>query len=854
MEIIAPATVEGHYNLWHNNVFKGHVTNNFFGTKEIRNYLNPIRVGIRFKDISVKDVSSWLDRNETFSSWSSCVPDTVGSALLTLKGKPGVGKSVLMKVAVEAAKTPQENKVPVTVLKYFFNNSPENPADDQEWRRTSNSLFASLLGQLLHSSLVSDKLLKDLKRWDQATDEQRKEDFFASSHLQEMIKSIILNNGDAAKPDPMRFCIFIDAVNECSDTGSQDSGLKTVLRFIRNLLDAALAARVDLRVCISRRHLPHIGQDEPPTREIDIDSHTTELVRDFLWRKLDIARGDNAETEYKMRMFHFRWFDQCGNGFGWASSAVESFLAVLNDGTLNSATWQAVFEQHQRGDVSSLSFHHTYRRILLDIDSAESGKAAEAVNLIQLVLAACRSLTTDELGHVLEYMDGVGKGNKTIKLSTEAMRKYLRHQSYGIIGTMVKETLSGEFFQEQELLDPKGPSHEQVQFIHSTVNSFLLGDQGLMSLRTGLARSEVDCHWTMFTHCTRALEDCEFEAVSVGEASFLNYAGEFWAYHAQAADGMFAPHGKPPAFFLRRCSAKKTSQVLKLLMHRLKVAAESGSSVLASAIKGGRLEEHGDDLLVVLAAFGCTGLLRQHLATCNGCRTACVEKKEKLYAAVSWALMGTWVSTAQYLIEEYFQEGDIDRAYAGKTLLYMACNYIRTKPEEIVKFLLDKGADSAALSPCMTYEYPLHLAIGTGGKMWLVELLLRQGDDKAHQLLRQRRDHEGDCKGWTALHTAVGNPRVACRVRRKKLQAILDAAPSSGLSDLLELRDCNGNTPGELAKMVCEAAGEDPSDLLDILDEFDNGRQPEKMAVAVVEGGKGGLWSGLLSYLPRGRG
>ncbi|TLD30853.1 hypothetical protein PspLS_02210 [Pyricularia sp. CBS 133598] len=852
MEIIAPATVEGHYNVWHNNVFKGHVTNNFFGTKEIRNSLNPIRVGIRFKDISVKDVSSWLHHNKTFSSWNSCVPNTVGGALLTLRGKPGAGKSVLMKVAVEAAEAQHENKVSITVLRYFFNNSPENPAKDQEWRRTSNAFFASLLAQLLQPSLVSAEVFKNLKQWDQATDEQRKVDFFTSSNLQELIKRIILSNGDATKPDHTRFRIFVDALNECSDAGPQDSGLKTVLSFIRDLLETALAAGVDLRVCISRRHLPHMSQDEPPTREIDIDSHTTELVRDFLWRKLDIARGDMTQTEFKMRMFHFRWFDQCGNGFGWASSAVESFLAVLNDGTLNTATWQAVFEQHQRGDVSSLGFHNTYRRILQDIDAAETGKATEAVNLIQLVLVACRSLTTNELGHALEYMEGVSKGSKVVKLSAEAMRKYLRHQSYGIIGTMVKETLAGELFLKQDLPEPKNSS-EEVQFIHSTVNSFLLGDQGLMSLRPSLAKSEADCHWTMFTHCTRALEDCDFEATSVGEASFLNYAGEFWAYHAQTADGMFDPHGKPPVFFLRRCSTKKASQVLKLLMHRLEVAAESGSSLLSSAVKGGRLAEHGDDLLVVLAAFGCTGLLRQHLTTCSSCRTACVEKKEKLYAAVAWALMGTWVSTAQFLIEEYFKGADIDTPYASKTLLYMACNYIRTNPEEIVKFLLAKGADAAASSPCMTYQYPLHLAIGTGGKMWLVELLLSQGDDKAHQILRQQRTHEGDCKGWTVLHTAVGNPRVACRVRRKKLQAILDAAPSSGLSDLLELRDGNGNTPGELAKKVCEEAGEDPSDLLDILEEFDNGRQPEKEAVAVPEGGMGGLWSGLLSYLPVGR-
>lgn len=344
---------------------------------------------------------------------------------------------------------------------------------------------------------------------------------------------------------------------------------------------------------------------------------------------------------------------------------------------------------------------------------------------------------------------------------------------------------------------------------------FLLSERGLPSLRQGLASSEKECPLKLFDCCTRALDAWDAKDDSEG-VKFLDYAGEFWVRHAQMADALLDATGEAPYQLLRKCNLNsgKVQRILGFLMERIRSSMGTEWCLV---------RDYADTILVVLAAFGCTTLLKQHLVTCRDCQQACETKSDRLAAALASSLMGRWVATAQYLIDKYCRGNVNTLRHNNITLLYTVCYHVTENPDKMAKFLLDKGADAAApsLSP---HECPLHVAI-TYGNSSLVELLLAD-EKKAHELLRLQRK-AGQHKGWTALHTAVGNRLATLQQRKDILQAILRAAPRSGLADLLEIKDGQGNTPGELAEIVCK----DAASLHDLLEEFDNGRRPGSACV-----------------------
>lgn len=84
----------------------------------------------------------WLFRHETYGKW--LCPDYLGEhvGLLLLKGKPGAGKSILMKEAVSRSSRDEERSK-YHVASYFFD------AKGNQLQRSIVGLLRSILYQLL---------------------------------------------------------------------------------------------------------------------------------------------------------------------------------------------------------------------------------------------------------------------------------------------------------------------------------------------------------------------------------------------------------------------------------------------------------------------------------------------------------------------------------------------------------------------------------------------------------------------------------------------------------------------------------------------------------------------------------
>ncbi|EJT69692.1 hypothetical protein GGTG_12575 [Gaeumannomyces tritici R3-111a-1] len=318
--------------------------------------------------------------------------------------------------------------------------------------------------------------------------------------------------------------------------------------------------------------------------------------------------------------------------------------------------------------VDEISWPAEEKRYEVALREMERSGHGDAVEVLQIVLASIRDMKTDELRYAFAFRPEV-KGFDKIEKRGEST---VMHQDSAEFKSQMAQQSFG-------LRQPEaGVRH--VDVIHTSVKRFLGGGTGLPSLLALPSRSEVDCHLLLFVCCIRALVFCDLrDDVGASRVKFLLYAGEHWPRHAQAADKVLDTSGKGVLELLPRCTSQKGKQMLNLLFERLR---ESGDAL--SRLPG----DGGDSMLVmpvVLAAFG----------------------QDRVKMALKHALRGCWFDTARYLIElDCARGGSVCDLFFGCTLIYRVCSCPRPPPEELLKFLLEKGADTTV--PSGTHEeYPL---------------------------------------------------------------------------------------------------------------------------------------------------
>ncbi|KAF6798811.1 nacht and ankyrin domain protein [Colletotrichum musicola] len=709
-----------------------------------------------------------------------------------LRAKPGTGKSVLMKEAVLSS----TRDTSIVTLHHFFDNPHEGGHVDMS-RKSSNACLRSLLGQLLRQ--VPIKPMDEIKKWNGSLPEERDLAFWTDSELQKTIKKVI---GDNASQDRSFRCrIFIDALDESSNShnGSSEkteqAGSLTILRFIADLLSTALKDGVDVGAFVSRRYLPDFGAREPKAQQIDLAKHSRGAVQRYIERQLRDLDDPALQLGLLQELIH-----RSSDGFLWAT--------VVTNQIQEAADWATAKELYDLAEGLPSDFDDMYEKALSHVHSARS---PEALRIFQLVLCAGRSMTADQLRHALAFVeefrhDSIEKWESSDEGLTRGTKfeKRIHRQSRGLIeiATLGDSTPGSDLETE-----------EQVRFIHGSVAPFLRGPRGLGSRHAEPGTTEQHAHRLLFECCIRAFDACGLKGDDT--VKFLDYAYEFWPVHArEAGDLLDAEDSAKLPSFMQKCKSKKWQRVLAQHIRCLK----------NSQVKEALLLEDESAMLVLLATMGCTTLLRRHLDTCAACRDACTKydgKKDVFGSALSNSLIAKRTDTARFLLDVHCN-GDVNAPSPdGRTLLYQACYF---NHEEIVEFLLKRGAD-AALPSSRLYEYPLHAAIAKGYTR-IIELLLRHLDEEeVEDLLKLPRE----TSGWTAIHFVMACGRPVSD-RKRILDTMLQFAPRG--VGLLEMRDDNGLTPAELARVIDEEQDLEEDDdggplwekmdcLIEMLEEFE---------------------------------
>ncbi|KAK7211965.1 hypothetical protein V2G26_019143 [Clonostachys chloroleuca] len=430
----------------------------------------------------------WMLKKEEYVDWLDETKIREHGGFLWIKGKPGAGKSTMMKFISDAS---QKKRAGLTTLDFFFNAR----GDDLE--KSTTGLYRSILFQLLTKFPSLQDILDCSRLFANWTPLQWTNDLMKESierAIEKLTSSVVC---------------YIDALDECHDDQIRD-----MISFFERLGQLAISTGVGLYVCFSSRHYPHISMREGLGLEITLEKqqHHGDDIRQYVDSELAIGHGKLAD-EIKSDVL-----EKASGVFMWAVLVVK----ILN-------------EERDRGRKHKLrqklreipkDLHELFRSIL----SQDHNNKEELLLCFQWILFSKRPLTLLELhAAILSQTDDPTQLDPE-DLTEEDSKIFLLESSKGLA----------------EVANSKSPI---VQLIHESVTDFLLKENGLRSLFNDLDDNlSGQSHIHLRDCCNLYINNdmrLRYDSYRVGEElnleklkqafPFLEYAMSSLLLHADAA-------------------------------------------------------------------------------------------------------------------------------------------------------------------------------------------------------------------------------------------------------------------------------------------------------------------------------
>jgi ankyrin repeat protein len=431
---------------------------------------------------------AWLLEHPKYCNWLKQFP-----ALLWIKGKPGAGKSTLMKYALRETKKQQ---VPdYTVASFFFHGRGAS------MQRTALGLFRSLLHQILtqirpllseFQSMFQEKL--------EARGKPEKDWNWHEKELQDFFKSNVAEKG-------YRIRIFIDALDECGEDVAEQ-----LMDYFQKL---TIPTKSALSICFSCRHYPRIGFGNS-VEEICVEHQNQQDISTYIQARLKIAFKEQRNT---VEILEKEILNKASGIFQWVDLVVSKTLTLRRKGKSMKNIQNMLLEVPAALD-------ELYRTIFETINEDDR---PQTLYLMQWICLAKRPLSLTELRFAMasDWPDPLHRPHQSHHQlkeefeSDEQMEYLVRSLSGGLV-------------------EVKHQKYERtVQLIHQSVNDFLI-QGGLQILDSSNGSSVGQGHHRLSRSCINyaTLEDvCKTAHEGlVQQFPFLEYAVTFWIWHAERAE------------------------------------------------------------------------------------------------------------------------------------------------------------------------------------------------------------------------------------------------------------------------------------------------------------------------------
>ncbi|KFA79048.1 hypothetical protein S40288_08774 [Stachybotrys chartarum IBT 40288] len=464
---------------------------------------------IESRKLTIKTAHSktcqWFLKNRNYKAWLDPQKLIEHHGFLWISGKPGAGKSTIMKFLYLKTKARNKNSITASA---FFN------ARGEYLERSVSGMYRSLLLQLLEGYPDLQEVLDD-------TDIIPKDQHECTSlnALKDLFYNAVSALGNRL------FTCFIDAIDECDEQQVED-----MVQYFERLSEQSITNGIPLRICFSSRHYPYITIRKGIRLTLEEQSGHTEDLSTYVSNCLQFTDTDLVEEVIQKANGVFLWI-------------------VLVTPILNKEARRGSLAMKRRLAEIPSGLSDLFKDIL----TRDQENMDDLLLCILWILYAGRPLQPNEFYH------GLWSGLFLKGLADPEMP--------GIIAADTSERVQSCVISSSKgLAEITKAAQPTVQFIHESVRDFLVRDKGLHELwpdmrydweSVGHERLR-ECCYAYLNHQsirvtlngTLPSHKIDRETGTLHDYPFLGYASQHVLYHANTADNAFPQDDFLAAFHL----------------------------------------------------------------------------------------------------------------------------------------------------------------------------------------------------------------------------------------------------------------------------------------------------------------
>jgi ankyrin repeat protein len=703
----------------------------------------------RINDISDPEdkTCEWLSKHPNYLEWFNR-----RHGLLWIKGKPGAGKSTLVRHVLA---TDERASHKIVFASFFFH------ARGSVLQKSPLGLFRSLLHQILQQ--VPELLLKFSSIFQKRCETQGKIGEKWHWHERDLEDFFKIHVAGAAKTYKMR--IYVDALDECGKAAASN-----LVGFFTRLMKEVAFTNASLSICFSCRHYPDVALGNG--LEVCIEDENHDDIQLYIQNTIENAVQDKETAE----VIRDEVVRRSSGNFQWTVLV----LPEVVDLDRNGYPLETIKRRIQAIPSELEELYQELLKGILDEDLPHS------LRLMQWICFALRPLSLEELRFATivdantpyqSISDCQNAEECGYAKTDEQMKKRIRHLSRGLA---------------------EAKQHENIwiaQFVHQSVKDYLI-QSGLQILDKHLSENAVGrAHFQLSRSCIRyiAMKEISNQTRPYGQNlkldfPLLQYAITSWVSHAKEVEKKNMCQEDLLAFFY------PASKLLQLWIHIYQEIERSSVECPFSSA-----------MLLHVASGYCLPSVVSAILNLDNVEADLKDAEDR--TPLSWAAAYGHETIVKLLIER--DDVDINsKIDNGQTPLSLAAEY---EHETIVKMLIERddvdmnsknydGWTSLSLAAAFGHETIVKLLIErddveTDSKDRYGQTPLSWAAGHGHEtivkLLIERDDVETDSKdryGQTPLSWAAGHGHetiVKLLIERDDVE--------------INSKDYNGQTPLSLA-------------------------------------------------------
>lgn len=331
----------------------------------------------------------WLETHQVYEAWLQRSSVDACNGLLWITGKPGSGKSTIMKSALEKCKSAQHpNKI---IVSFFFDvKGPELTRSTVGFLRSVTYQIISQNAQL--EALFIDLFLEDALHGSAGTGQcpplfhHTEPDI---SWTKEQLQSFLYRVFRQKQTSNVSFVMFVDALDECdSHDGSE------VAYLLRSLTKTAYTSGTILDICISSRYFGSITVGD--CARINMEQCNRQDIEQCVLEMF--ATADMAvDSSNPWGQLCSRIVDKSSGVFLWAKLVVEALRREREAGTSSDTLESRLKEVPGR-------LEEVFRDLLREYSTASPSERLIVTRMFQWAIFSFRPLRLKHWHHILAFI------------------------------------------------------------------------------------------------------------------------------------------------------------------------------------------------------------------------------------------------------------------------------------------------------------------------------------------------------------------------------------------------------------------------------------------------------------------